>query len=218
MDFTKAVLRGAIFEPDSLPPPKYIAYAENLDQLHYYTNPSPLIELKQSLWEAGFKKQSKAVNTSLRRGDASWLETAFFDWTCEWGINPWRPFLVLGVLWFLLGVVFIPTQMRATKDGKYLIASKKGLMKEKELRPDMWEFQVNKMRRIGIAFLFSLERTLRIGFREVSPNHWLKMLLPREFEMVSSGWPRFVSGVQSLISVGLIVLSLLSYFGRPFEF
>lgn len=213
-----AYLGGTLFEPDSLPTPEGIAYAENLDRLRYQDNPTPLVQLKQSLWDAGFKKPSKAVNTALRRVEASWLETALFDWTCEWGINPWRPFLVLAILWFVLGVFYIFTRMRTTKDGKYLLASKRGLNRETQLRPDIWEFRVKFFKRIHIAFLFSLERSLRIGFREFSPNHWLKLLMPPDFELRSYGWPRFVSGMQSLISVCLIALSILSYFSRPFEF
>ena len=43
------------------------------------------------------------------------------------------------------------------------------------------------------------------------------MIQPREFDIKARGWPRMVSGLQSLLSVGLVALSLLSYFGRPFE-
>jgi len=63
-----------------------------------------------------------------------------------------------------------------------------------------------------------LQRSLRIGFREFSPNQWLMLLLPPGFEIESRGWPRVVSGIQSIICIGLIVLSLLSYFGRPFDY
>jgi hypothetical protein len=37
------------------------------------------------------------------------------------------------------------------------------------------------------------------------------------FKLVATGWVRSVAGVQSLISVYLLALWALSYFGRPFE-
>jgi hypothetical protein len=217
-DFGGTNLKYTRFEPVSLPQIRDIAYADDLDWIIHLDNPTPMLQLKQSLWDAGFKRQSKMVNTALHRVEASWLEEALFDSTCEWGINPWQPLLILGKLWFWLGVAYIFTLMRTTVDGKYFLGSKKGLNRENQIIPDTWELRIGFFRRIGLAFLFSLERSLRIGFREVSPNHWLKMLLPPEFEFKSRGWPRIVSGVQSLISVALIALSLLSYFGRPFEF
>jgi hypothetical protein len=39
----------------------------------------------------------------------------------------------------------------------------------------------------------------------------------REFDLRARGWIRCVSGVQSLLGVALIALSLLSYFGHPFD-
>jgi hypothetical protein len=35
--------------------------------------------------------------------------------------------------------------------------------------------------------------------------------------MKGTGWVRTVSGIQSLISVYLLALAALTYFGRPFE-
>ena len=48
---------------------------------------------------------------------------------------------------------------------------------------------------------------------------WLQIarIQPREYTLRATGWVRTVSGVQSLISVYLVALWVLSYFGRPFE-
>ena len=70
---------------------------------------------------------------------------------------------------------------------------------------------------LSTAALFSLMTTFNIGFRELNFGRWIRMIQPREFDIKARGWPRVVSGVQSLLSVGLVALSLLSYFGRPFE-
>jgi hypothetical protein len=42
-------------------------------------------------------------------------------------------------------------------------------------------------------------------------------VLPREYTRRAKGWLRVVSGAQSLISVDLIAMSVLTYSGRPFE-
>jgi len=40
----------------------------------------------------------------------------------------------------------------------------------------------------------------------------------REYSLHATGWTRFVSGLQSLISVYLVALAILTYFGNPFEY
>ena len=37
------------------------------------------------------------------------------------------------------------------------------------------------------------------------------------YDIKAVGWARTVSGVQSLVSIYLIALWLLTYFGQPFE-
>jgi hypothetical protein len=70
---------------------------------------------------------------------------------------------------------------------------------------------------LGTAFLFSLMSVFNIGFREFNFGRWIRMLQPREFDIRARGWMRTVSGIQSLIGVALVALSLLGYFGHPFE-
>jgi uncharacterized protein YjbI with pentapeptide repeats len=216
--FVRSNLMHVWFEPDPLPHPQDIAYSHNLDRLIYSGNPAPLVQIKRSLFNAGFKQQSKEVNAALNRAGASPSEYIFFDLTCEWGSNFLRPLVILLSSWGLFWLIYCFTPMRYNNAGKYIFATKKGSLKELKTGFFGWRKLRNIPKKFWIAFLFSTQRTLRIGFREVSPSHWLMMLLPPDFEMKSRGWPRFVSGIQSLLSVALIVLSLLSYFGRPFEF
>jgi hypothetical protein len=44
----------------------------------------------------------------------------------------------------------------------------------------------------------------------------LQMATKREYDLKAVGWARTVSGFQSLLSVYLIALWVLTYFGRPF--
>jgi hypothetical protein len=56
-----------------------------------------------------------------------------------------------------------------------------------------------------------------IGWRELSIGTWLSRLQPREYALRAEGLPRVISGAQSLLSVYLIAIWALTYFGRPFQ-
>ncbi|MFH0765734.1 MAG: pentapeptide repeat-containing protein [Calditrichota bacterium] len=227
-DLTNANLHGAnldsvIFEPDSLPIIKNLAYAMNLDKVKYRTNIAPLAQLKASFDVAGYRRQSKIINTVLKRNNASFIETLLFDYTCEWGSNWFLPLKWLARSWLFFSFLYLFSLKRRHEPYLFLVTSKRGLKTEDDInkrtdQPADWTKLHNWWYHIFIAFVFSLHRTLRLGFRELNPAHWLQMFLPPEFEMKSRGWPRCVSAVQSLISVYLIALSLLSYFGRPFDY
>jgi hypothetical protein len=66
------------------------------------------------------------------------------------------------------------------------------------------------------AMFFSLMSASNIGFRDIDLGQWLRMLTKYEYGLRAVGWARTVSGFQSLLSVYLIALWVLTYFGRPF--
>jgi hypothetical protein len=79
------------------------------------------------------------------------------------------------------------------------------------------EFLVRLCRALGLGLLFSLVSAFQIGWRELNVGNWITRLQPREYTLRATGWVRVVSGAQSLLSVYLLALWALSYFGRPFE-
>jgi hypothetical protein len=64
---------------------------------------------------------------------------------------------------------------------------------------------------------FSLTTAFNIGYKEFNIGQWLEMLKTRKNQVKSQGWVRSVAGFQSLISLFLFVMWLLTEFGRPFE-
>jgi hypothetical protein len=56
-----------------------------------------------------------------------------------------------------------------------------------------------------------------IGWRELTVGAWISRIQPNEYEMRATGWMRVAAGLQSLLSVYLIALWTLTYFGRPFQ-
>ena len=73
------------------------------------------------------------------------------------------------------------------------------------------------LRRVRLAFYFSLLSAFNLGWRELNVGNWISRLQKREYTLRATGWPRTVAGLQSLLSVYLLALWVLTYFGRPFE-
>lgn len=72
-------------------------------------------------------------------------------------------------------------------------------------------------RAVLVGTYFSILSGTRIGFREFNIGNWLTGLQCREYALHGVGWVRFLVGVQSLLSVYLLALWVLSYFGHPFD-
>ena len=70
---------------------------------------------------------------------------------------------------------------------------------------------------VGWAMYFSLLSTFNLGFREINVGTWIARIQPQEYTLKATGWVRVVSGFQSLISIYLLALWVLTYFGRPFD-
>ena len=56
-----------------------------------------------------------------------------------------------------------------------------------------------------------------IGWREINAGNWIARIQRQEYMLSTSGWVKTLSGLQSILSVYLLALWVLTYFGRPFE-
>jgi len=74
-----------------------------------------------------------------------------------------------------------------------------------------------KCRLSRAAVFFGLLSAFNIGYREFNLGRWLPSITRREYNLKAVGWVRVVAGWQSLISVYLIAMWFLTYFGRPFD-
>ena len=68
-----------------------------------------------------------------------------------------------------------------------------------------------------IGMYFSLLSAFSLGWRELNVGTWIARVQPREYVLRATGWVRTVAGIQSLLSVYMLALWVLTYFGRPFE-
>ncbi len=68
-----------------------------------------------------------------------------------------------------------------------------------------------------LAFYFSLLSAFNLGWRELNVGNWISRIQKNEYSLRATGWVRTVAGLQSLLSVYLLALWVLTYFGRPFD-
>ena len=77
--------------------------------------------------------------------------------------------------------------------------------------------QCETLAAIGRAGYFSLLSAFHIGWRDLNVGTWIARVQPREYALRATGWVRVISGIQSLLSVYLLAMWALTYFGRPFQ-
>jgi Pentapeptide repeats (8 copies) len=81
-----------------------------------------------------------------------------------------------------------------------------------------WRGRLRNTYRLSRTCLyFSLLSAFSLGWREFNVGTWITRMQPREYTLRATGWGRTVAGIQSLLSVYLLALWVLTYFGRPFE-
>jgi len=237
-DFFHVDLQGAYFEPKSNPEIRGIAAAGHLERMTYKENPDALVQLRKQFQENGFRTQERKITYALSRRKAEldgpverWFQRVAFDLTCQYGMNPGRAlqiWLALLLFCWLVYAVFIHVPgesgiYRLQKIGEP--AAKEEI--EEKIRPRMisshpfWRFPFRlvsqELRVLFWAGSFSLMSAFNIGFRDINFGRWLRLLPRTEYDLKAKGWARTVAGFQSLISVYLIALWVLTYFGRPFE-
>jgi hypothetical protein len=63
---------------------------------------------------------------------------------------------------------------------------------------------------------FSVLSAFHLGWRDFNIGTWIARMQAFEYTLRATGWVRFLSGLQSLLSVYLLAIWALTYFGRPF--
>ena len=136
----------------------------------------------------------------------------------DFGADPGRALqllfpLIFIFIWFYLFALRICRE----KSGIWRIRPENRIIKnvgefERELVP--WR---GFWRSLLIAFYFSLLSAFRFGWKEINLSNWIVRIQLKEYTLQATGWVRMVSGIQSLISLYLVALFLLTFFGSPFE-
>jgi uncharacterized protein YjbI with pentapeptide repeats len=162
------------------------------------------------------------------------LRLVFFEWTTGYGYHFGRPIVVLfGLIGLFMMIYMFPISGAGTSPGNrsgiYRILPRDRIEETEngiELREDIKAVRLLENGRSGLAkstavfryaLYFSLLSAFHIGWRELNVGSWLTRLQGREYALRAGGWVRVVSGIQSLVSVYLLAIWALTYFGRPFQ-
>lgn len=239
-----ANLAGCIFEvdPKTIPSIKNITEGRNLSQLKYRKSPWSLIVLLKFFKETGHRVQEREITYAIKRSSfenalllkikggetgnehpdvlsiiEAYLGWFLFDFTCDWGMTPGRP---IAILFILLAVLTIPytvaIRIRNKKDGIWKVWIPERVRTDLGgKKPEI--IRLRGFKALRAAFYFSVLSAFNIGWRDFNVGGWIARVQPREYRLQASGWVRSVSGLQSIISVYLLALTILTYFGRPFE-
>ena len=159
-----------------------------------------------------------------------WMNYVFFDLTCQYGTSAERPLISVGVLFILFSMIYVFAQMFPGQRGGIWVVWEENRIARTEggdvpqrltegfpsSRPQ------GRLRRFlniaSLAAYFSLLSALRTGWSWLNFSSWITRMQPREYSLHATGWVRLFSGLQSLISVYLVALAILTYFGMPFEY
>jgi len=230
--FIAANMKGTIFNPRELPPGGFFAFAKNLQYMHYVFSPDALMRLRKNLRDAGLTNEERAVTYAIKRSELisqlsghkgrtiydiieGSFKLLFFDLTTQWGMSPGRALLLLI---YFIPIFAIPYVIVLRRPGENGIWCK---WAEDRIRVDLGSkepvlLQFGWLKAFIFGLYFSVLSAFNIGWRDLNVGNWIQRLQVREYILRPTGWVRTVSGVQALISVYLLAIWVLTYFGRPF--
>jgi uncharacterized protein YjbI with pentapeptide repeats len=239
-----ADLTDAIYAPTSAPPNFFVAGIKGLETVTFPSGEEVgLVQFRELLQKAGLRDLEREATFAIENGKTvhalnAWSEKplkaaegifrrVIFDWTTAYGLHPARALLFIIALWVLLiPVYWWPIWRRpgpASGSSGIFQIWPKDRVEVREGKPALDNpARIERLHDRGLASLgwsayFSLLSAFHIGFREFSVGSWIARMQPRSFALEAAGWVRTVSGAQSLLSVYLLAMWVLTYFGRPFQ-
>jgi uncharacterized protein YjbI with pentapeptide repeats len=223
-DFSMASVGGALFEPQTLPRVETTATVTGLETLRWERSQHALIGLRDAYRSAGMREQERKVTYALKyweRRHTGGIEGLFnyllFELTSDYGMSPGRPLwcILVFILAFSFFYMFPVQDRNPGKAGIWRIwAQDRVLQDEGTTNPERVQVRGVKVPLWGLYF--SLLSAFHIGWREMNVGNWIARISPHEYVLRGTGWVKVVSGIQSLITVYLLALWALTYFGRPF--
>lgn len=252
--FAGTEMAGAIFEPEKLPLASDISEAIDLQLMTYDHDPSALSSLRQRFRDEGFAQQDREIGYAINRrgrelsgeqcvlwqkgGHADYRSCLAYagstiaDWTCQYGLNLWRPIKIGFAAWLVFSFIFFIFMHHPGPSGLYLAVAN-GLILEPDaikeapqvrsspLGPALKDRQLlrwltEELRLVKIAAFFGLVNGFNIGFKDADIGRWLRLLPAREFEFRAVGWSRTLAGIQALLTLYLLTIWVLCFFGHPF--
>jgi uncharacterized protein YjbI with pentapeptide repeats len=238
-----ADLTHAIYAPTSASPNANVVGITGIKTVTFPKGKETgLVQLRGLLEKAGLRDLEREATFAIESGRtahgfASWhedpagaAESAFrkiaFEWTTGYGLYPRRALEIAAALWAgMILLYFWPIQLKARHPLRASIyqvwpsgrikTNEEGVRLSKSDEANL--LHSNTLGAIGYAAYFSLLSAFNIGWRDLNVGTWIARTQPREYALRATGWLRVASGIQSLLSVYLLAIWVLTYFGRPFQ-
>ncbi len=183
------------------------------------------------LWKNGAKEWS--ITKILE----SLFQLVCFRWTCQYGLSPGRPLKILGLALLIFAIPYmLALKSKKSDTGIWVVWLPDRVLKgEGQDQPvklttvppssppptGMWDkflWQLKRVLRIlHLGLYFSLISAFSLGWHDLNVGSWISRVQKKEYTLRATGWVRSVAGLQSLFSVYMLALWVLSYFGRPFD-
>jgi len=240
------ILTDATYAPASPPPNTYVAGIKGLQTVAFPRGQETgLVQLRELLQKAGLRDLEREATYAIESG-RTWhavvdgnlfeaLEGLFrfiaFDVTTGYGLHPGRALGIIvlvgiALAWVYVWAICLPPKKPNPASGIYRVWPTDRVEVSRN-RPKLAdETKVERLYRsgytqqrsaLGYAAYFSLLSAFHIGWRDLNVGTWISRIQPREYALRATGWVRVVSGLQSLLSVYLLAIWALTYFGRPFQ-
>lgn len=239
---SEAQLRGsdlssAIFEPlpGQIPGMSDLMLAPYLAGLRFKDSPHALVALRKAFKEAGLRQQERALTFAIeheRPLRTSQPERAVKYWLLElptqYGLAPNRPLLILLILVGACAVGYYVSIETGRRAGIVVVIRRRLRAKPGDFKVRLWRlrvgrrrsvhgFRVSRWRAVRTALALSSVNALNLKVQWLDAGVWLRMLRKKNYDLEGVGFARSLAGAQSLLSMYLIALWLLMYFGNPFE-
>jgi hypothetical protein len=230
-----ADLEDTRFEPLDLPDVDGIASAKHLSKMTFDKNPQALFKLRETFKEAGYYRQERMVTYAIKHREmlglfenrsslhfrvASLFEGVFnyllFDLTTQWGMTPGRAMWILLALIPVFAIPYVIVLRLPVQHGIWREWADDRVRKDVGTNDPM-RLCLGWRQAFVAGFYFSVISAFNIGWRELNVGNWIQRLQANEYTLRPTGWVRTLSGAQSLISVYLLAIWALTYFGSPFE-
>lgn len=213
--FSRTIMRNTRFEAEGIPKVNTMHDTVGLDTLCYLGSPKSLVELRDAFSKAGMTEQARQVNYSLRTwvrirtgGFLSYFEWLFLSLPSRYGQAPFRPLSLIALSIILFFFVYWYAVVRC--DSMMVFSD---AIPPETGKPEACAKPVMRLTLadgLAYAVFLSLMFAFRIGWREINIGAWIERLQPNASEIRTRGWVRTVAGIQSLLSLYLLALCLLS--------
>ena len=223
----------------------FFAGARRLTEISMIS-PMTVVNLRKNAKEWGFRNEERALTAALykyrmKQGKA-FYEKFFDDYLLggkltKYGAEPWNSLWVIAILVVPFSIAYmisLGTHRKMT--GIWIVRHPdrvlKSLGKDRSIKlttaltggflpyekPKGYTGRITRWLGILLTGLhFSILSASSIGWRELNFGVLIIRLQRQEYTLRATGWVRTVSGIQSLVSLYLLALWALTYFGRPFE-